>query len=1062
MFWQIATLMLVTTISHWKEAWAEECPTGDAAAYLQSRKVIAVDVSSDASEHQKACEIDEINSGICTATASQPQACSSCTSAAQTVPTNASRFPAGSLLCENALGSSGSACQDSTNVFTFDDPNDFLVCKGENTCARWPLQNVGAVCCSTPNSCGEVNVSLALQGEGSCISDMCCDGQDACKSAEVKQVNSLSCRGDRSCSSAFFDVAQNLYCNSNSLVAPGPLTGPNTEQSACSGSKFTFPTSTDRCTDCHGLRACYLAQFFFNAGTVFHQCFGGVACERASTELRSETKMRLHCSGEFACTTSQVKVFAGAKLHLICSGLNACVGMLVTVESGGTCHCQTMNGAPGCPSACAADETHAVEAPTSCFDASGDTNFDSACCAGNASATDPSPQCSSCGCKAPRACEIDEINSGICGATASQPQACSSCTSAAQTVPTNASRFPAGSLLCENALGSSGSACQDSTNVFTFDDPNDFLVCKGENTCSRWPLQNVGAVCCSTPNSCGEVNVSLALQGQGSCISDMCCDGQDACKSAEVKQVNSLSCRGDRSCSDGMFDVAQNLYCNSNSLVAPGPQTGPNTEQSACSGSKFTFPTSTDRCTGCHGLRACYLAQFFFNAGTVFHQCFGGVACERASTELRSETKMRLHCFGEFACTTSQVKVFAGAKLHLICSGLNACVGMLVTVESGGTCHCQTMNGAPGCPSACAADETHAVEAPTSCFDASGDTNFDSACCAGNASATDPSPQCSSCGCKAGGGGLGDPHVYTLDGQHYMLLQQGTFSFWHFSGLEAELSTKNSAKKSPVEFNIYAHYSGHASYTKGLLLVDSSGGEISRQVLEITSEDCQWRGKQPDASWKKIDDVHGFRTLSLPDSEGDEMTAFKLVKSAKGKMHVELLMKQLNGSFKNIGKVFVYCRPRHFINTKVSMLQQDVHFVEGQLGPHNSHHKSHEEHENQLRPASLLQGAQQMGRTDQEFRTSKSWTDLGGSETAAKYLSKVDQEGPAFVQLQTGCSQEDLDQAKAICEKHLGSEISESDRPNFMFNSFQDCVFDVCHGGGEVAAELAAEILSPD
>ena len=532
----------------------------------------------------------------------------------------------------------------------------------------------------------------------------------------------------------------------------------------------------------------------------------------------------------------------------------------------------------------------------------------------------------------------------------------------------------------------------------------------------------------------------------------MCCDGTDACLSAEVKRANSLSCRGAQSCSDGMFDVAQNVYCNGGSLAS----------RFACRDGTFTFTTANDRCVICWGT-SCQGAEFFYKGGTVFQECNGRNACGGAQIKLPSGTEMRLECRGLQGCVGIKVTVAAGAKLHLICSGTLACAGgTRVTVEAGGTCYCQRQGSSAPCPSSCTADETHAVEAPTSCFDASGDTNFDSACCAGNASATDPSPQCSSCGCKAGGGGLGDPHVYTLDGQHYMLLQQGTFSFWHFSGLEAELSTKNSAKKSPVEFNIYAHYSGHASYTKGLLLVDSSGGEISRQVLEITSEDCQWRGKQPDASWKKIDDVHGFQTLSLPDSDGDEMTAFKLVKSAKGKMHVELLMKQLNGSFKNIGKVFVYCRPRHFINTKVSMLQQDVHFVEGQLGPHNSHHKSHEEHENQLRPASLLQGAQQMGRTDQEFRTSKSWTDLGGSETAAKYLSKVDQEGLALLQLQTGCSQEDLDQAKAICEKHLGSEISEGDRPNFMFNSFQDGVFDVCHGGGEVAAELAAEMLSPE
>ena len=32
------------------------------------------------------------------------------------------------------------------------------------------------------------------------------------------------------------------------------------------------------------------------------------------------------------------------------------------------------------------------------------------------------------------------------------------------------------------------------------------------------------------------------------------------------------------------------------------------------------------------------------------------------------------------------------------------------------------------------------------------------------------------------GGVTGDPHVDTFDGQHYLLLKQGSFSFWHFSG----------------------------------------------------------------------------------------------------------------------------------------------------------------------------------------------------------------------------------------------------------------------------------------
>ena len=39
-----------------------------------------------------------------------------------------------------------------------------------------------------------------------------------------------------------------------------------------------------------------------------------------------------------------------------------------------------------------------------------------------------------------------------------------------------------------------------------------------------------------------------------------------------------------------------------------------------------------------------------------------------------------------------------------------------------------------------------------------------------------------------------------------------------------------------VNWQVYVHYSGLQSYTKGLLLVDSSGGSV-RQMLELTSEE---------------------------------------------------------------------------------------------------------------------------------------------------------------------------------------------------------------------------------
>ena len=46
--------------------------------------------------------------------------------------------------------------------------------------------------------------------------------------------------------------------------------------------------------------------------------------------------------------------------------------------------------------------------------------------------------------------------------------------------------------------------------------------------------------------------------------------------------------------------------------------------------------------------------------------------------------------------------------------------------------------------------------------------------------------------------------------------------------------------QAPVDFQIYAHYSTHSSWTKGLLLVDQSGHQgYGSRALELTSEDCR-------------------------------------------------------------------------------------------------------------------------------------------------------------------------------------------------------------------------------
>lgn len=291
------------------------------------------------------------------------------------------------------------------------------------------------------------------------------------------------------------------------------------------------------------------------------------------------------------------------------------------------------------------------------------------------------------------------------------------------------------------------------------------------------------------------------------------------------------------------------------------------------------------------------------------------------------------------------------------------------------------------------------------------------------------------------GGGRGDPHIYTLGGEHYLLLGQGSFSFWRFSGVDAEALSGNMWKKAPVDFQIYAHYSTHSSWTKGLLLVDQSGHQgYGSRALELTSEDCRWRSEVPGGtSWHMVDEAKLI-------SDGDEMTAFKLVRSQSQRMHVELLMKTQTG-WKNIGKLYATCKPGYHINMKMTMFsKEDVNRVQGQLGV--VHHSEYRRGGG----AGLLETDQGHQRTDQEFLLHKDWVALGGSTGASVYLKETDEDGPAVLK---GCSESERAIAGELCVKFLGSEETV---PNFQ-ESMEDCVFDVCAGGGEAAAELAADIM---
>lgn len=284
--------------------------------------------------------------------------------------------------------------------------------------------------------------------------------------------------------------------------------------------------------------------------------------------------------------------------------------------------------------------------------------------------------------------------------------------------------------------------------------------------------------------------------------------------------------------------------------------------------------------------------------------------------------------------------------------------------------------------------------------------------------ATDPEPPA---------GVEGDPHVRTLDGNHYLLLNQGSFSLWRFSGPQAQFWTsKGSLKKAQVDWQIYTHYSGQQSFTKGLLLVDQSA-QTFRRALEITSKDCVWRTRTEGDDW---DVVQEPQLLSATVGTGFNITSHH---------HVRLYMNTKDGH-REVAVLSYSCRPSHHINLAIQMRRPgDVKFVQGEL-----------------RAARKAGETSMLEMTDEEFQEQKSWMALGGSSTASMYLEAMDEPVSSnnFVRK---CQESQKADAAKICSKHLGEKMQE-EGANTDF--FSDCVFDVCMGAGEVAAELAAELLA--
>eukprot|EP00435_Cladocopium_sp_Y103_P072908 s57_g41.t1 len=226
----------------------------------------------------------------------------------------------------------------------------------------------------------------------------------------------------------------------------------------------------------------------------------------------------------------------------------------------------------------------------------------------------------------------------------------------------------------------------------------------------------------------------------------------------------------------------------------------------------------------------------------------------------------------------------------------------------------------------------------------------------------------------------GDPHITALDGSHYLLLSEGTFSLWHLHGLSTEIQSEDGA--GPQEFRGNFSKSRrrtasgeHAqSFTKGLLLVDRSAG-VQRQFLEITSQDCQWRARAG-AEWSLVSEP-GMISV---DGQ-DYVTGFNMTKTGRknhgGHRRSQLSLNQVHLSMNSkdgatdIAVLTVSCRPKRNLDLNLVMNRRaDQRFVDGELAARKT-------------TFSTLQ------TYDAEFNIKGKWQDIGGSPEAEAYLRQT-------------------------------------------------------------------------
>eukprot|EP00438_Fugacium_kawagutii_P033740 Skav209656 [mRNA] locus=scaffold2126:61685:67598:+ [translate_table: standard] len=396
---------------------------GDAPALLQSHSswqapqaLTAFASEAGGTKRQgPTCLITDLDAGECVG----PDTCYACnfTAANQDLPTLGTRFPDSRLLCDGDTGTTCSQLSDSLPII-YKESSQVLVCKGSRTCqAPWAVENVGAVCCSSPSDFGQTCDGARFvvnPAEPLCQNDVCCDGSLVCANANIDTAESLACKGFFACSSATVILEKDLYCNETSNVN----TDPGDSGHTCSSGQFVFDPlgvpDPKHSVDCLGNDVCSFATLDFTPSI------------NASISMLCDSNASGTDTGggstEGACLGTEVILGTDDCLDLFCVQNIDCEGMTVdTSASGSECFFVGDESFPNIPENCrVVNETQCGPVPP-----------DDICCLDD-------PDCGSC-CNAPSSSTGGEASSTTSTTSTTEESSSSSSSSSSSFSSTTAS-----------------------------------------------------------------------------------------------------------------------------------------------------------------------------------------------------------------------------------------------------------------------------------------------------------------------------------------------------------------------------------------------------------------------------------------------------------------------------------------------------------------------------------------------------------------------------------------------------------------------------------------------